>query len=167
MEISFATEKFVIHQHYTIIWRYTIVYIITMYVFLFCTFYFLNSHHKRILFTYSKGYTIFRFCTIILNAVKLFVLLDSTIRELLFKFFQYFFYTHNPVFVAYHSPRFSIKVNTSVMDIVPIGYKKDVGETSLLIPLVLAFALPIYQDKQLSQPTPNAYYKGCMPCVPP
>ncbi len=38
------------------------------------------------------------------------------------------------------------------------GRKKDVGETSLLIPLVLAFALPIYQDKQLSQPTPIAYY---------
>ena len=35
------------------------------------------------------------------------------------------------------------------------GYKKDVGETSLLIPPYLAFALPIYQDKQLSQPTPK------------
>ena len=34
------------------------------------------------------------------------------------------------------------------------GYKKDVGETSLLIPLYQAFALPMHRDKQLSQPTP-------------
>ena len=36
--------------------------------------------------------------------------------------------------------------------------KKTWEKLSLLIPLVLAFALPIYQDKQLSQPTPIAYY---------
>ena len=54
--------------------------------------------------------------------------------------------------MAYHSPCFGIKVNTTVMDT-----KKDVGETFLLIPrsgLRIAF----YQDKQLSQPTPIAYY---------
>ena len=36
--------------------------------------------------------------------------------------------------------------------------KKDVGETFLLIPRFEAFALPFHRDKQLSQPTPTAYY---------
>ena len=36
--------------------------------------------------------------------------------------------------------------------------KKDVGETFLLIPPYQAFALPFHRDKQLSQPTPIAYY---------
>ena len=74
------------------------MYIITIYTFLFfLTFCFLNGHYKRILFTYGKSYSIFGLCTIILNAVKLFVLLEFAIRKLLFKFFQYFFYIHNPV----------------------------------------------------------------------
>ena len=53
----------------------------------FLTFCFLNGHYKRILFTYSKGYPIFRFYIIILDAVKLFVLLEFAIRKLLLKFF--------------------------------------------------------------------------------
>jgi hypothetical protein len=34
------------------------------------------------------------------------------------------------------------------------GNKKDVGETSAAYPSHQAFALPLYRDKQLSQPTP-------------
>ena len=36
--------------------------------------------------------------------------------------------------------------------------KKDVGETILAYPSHQAFALPFHRDKQLSQPTPIAYY---------
>ena len=38
------------------------------------------------------------------------------------------------------------------------GNKKDVGETSAAYPSHQAFALPFHRDKQLSQPTPIAYY---------
>ena len=47
-----------------------------------------------------------------------------------------------------HSPDFGIKVNTLGMD-----KKKDVGETSLLIPQS-GLRIALYRDKQLSQPTP-------------
>lgn len=49
---------------------------------------------------------------------------------------------------AYHSPCFSIKVNTSVMDI------KKTWEKLPCLSHNLAFALPFHRDKQLSQPTP-------------
>lgn len=42
------------------------------------------------------------------------------------------------------------------------GNKKDVGETSAAYPSHQAFALPLYRDKQLSQPTPlGIIYNVC------
>ena len=49
-------------------------------------------------------------------------------------------------------PASALKVNTSVMDI------KKTWEKLPCLSHYLAFALPFFRDKQLSQPTPIAYY---------